>query len=295
MQEELLKMKTQAVSATVNFVRGLITVDEDAEAEKKNSDVLEPYVDNILELMAQLLELSFQQSYPPLQEEVLALLSCTATVIGKKFAPYYPKFMPALKQILGTTPMETRAQKDLRTNTIQSIGFLVNAVSDNATDFSGDVKEISEILAKMILPGVLKDDDPQYGAILNTFPQLAGMLKEQFSPYLPHIMDKLLADVRQDIDFKWEAADEIKGEKPSIEKNEEGHTSMVFKLKGVEEMKKVSLNTSALENKINACQVLRDLASNLKKAFLPYVEATHEAIAPLMSFVWSKAVRKVAT
>ena len=79
------------------------------------------------------------------------------------------------------------------------------------------------------------------------------MLKEQFSPYLPHIMDKLIADAKLDIDFKWEAADEIKGEQPSVEKKEDGQTSMVFRLKGVEEMKKVSLNTSALENKINAC------------------------------------------
>jgi hypothetical protein len=38
----------------------------------------------------------------------LALLSCVANVLEDKFGDFYNLFMPGLKQILATMPMETK-------------------------------------------------------------------------------------------------------------------------------------------------------------------------------------------
>lgn len=74
--------------------------------------------------------MSLNNNYAPMQEEVLGLLSCLANVLEDKFADHYGKFMPGLKQILVTMPMDTKQQQELRSHCIQAIGFILTAVKD---------------------------------------------------------------------------------------------------------------------------------------------------------------------
>lgn len=57
-QEEYIKMKTQATSCMVNFVRGLINADEteeyDEEAKKENCQILYPYATKLVETISHL-------------------------------------------------------------------------------------------------------------------------------------------------------------------------------------------------------------------------------------------------
>jgi hypothetical protein len=121
-QEELIKLKTQATSCMVNFVRGLIDedafMDESSDAQKEYSVILAPYAGGIVSTITGLFQLSLSTSYSPLQEEVLGLLSCLANVLEGKFSEYYGQFMPGLKQILAALPMETPAQQELRAHCI---------------------------------------------------------------------------------------------------------------------------------------------------------------------------------
>lgn len=156
-----VKIKTQATSATINFVRELIIVDEkDLEETKKEAGVMENYTETLLETCAQLIELSLVSPFTPLQEEVLALLSCIAQLIEDKFAEYYNQFMPGLKSILENTPSDSQANLNLRSNTIQCIGFLLEAVKDKREEFVEDAKQIATAFMQLLQPGVLKDDDP---------------------------------------------------------------------------------------------------------------------------------------
>lgn len=101
--EEMIKLKSQAVSCTINFVRGLIEdAEDDADEDevKKHKEILTPYSDSLCIAIMQMLDLSIQKNYTPLQEETLALLSVMAEVLSEKFAIHYNRFMPALKQIL---------------------------------------------------------------------------------------------------------------------------------------------------------------------------------------------------
>lgn len=68
--------------------------------------------------------------------------------------------------------------------------------------------------------------------------------------YLPQIFDKLLADTQADIDYKLVEADE---DDSGLEMKEGGsYASYTFKVKGDEGQKKLSINTNALETKINS-------------------------------------------
>lgn len=107
-------MKSQATSCMVSFVRGLINEDEETEYEeekkKEYSQILVPYVPKLVETISALFSISLVRNYAPLQEEILALLSCLANVMADQFGQYYDRFMPGLKQVLATVPMETTAQ-----------------------------------------------------------------------------------------------------------------------------------------------------------------------------------------
>lgn len=114
-----LKIKSQATSATINFVRELIIIDEDNfENVKRETSVMENYNDNLLDTCASNLQLSLTSNFTPLQEETLALLACIAQLIQEKFEKYYPSFMPGLKSILANTPNDTQVQKTLKSSTI---------------------------------------------------------------------------------------------------------------------------------------------------------------------------------
>lgn len=292
--DALLKVKTQACAATVSFVRELIQVDEDEidETEKETS-AIEAYTDDLLESCSKLFNDALNNDYPPLQEEVLALISCIATLIEEKFVKYYPNFMPGMKQIILNTPNETTHQKDLRSNTIQTIGFLMDAIKntkENKDNFKEDGKEIVEIFSKLLTSGEIKDDDPQITSITNALTQVAAVLQEDFAPFLPTIMEKLLKDSQTSVDFKVEDADIPHGQA----QEEDNLTSVTFKMKGFEGSKKLSLNTSALETKINSTQVIRALAENLGTVFFPYVEKTYNAMSELFDYKYSRAVRGCA-
>ena len=111
-EEQLIKVKTQATSAMVNFVRGLIDEeafqDESSETQKEYAKILAPYSAAMVDTIGSLFQMSLNNNYAPLQEEVLGLLSCIANVLEDKFADHYFKFMPGLKQILATMPMDTK-------------------------------------------------------------------------------------------------------------------------------------------------------------------------------------------
>ena len=90
------------MSACVNFVRGLINDEGEAkeldeDTIEKNKQLLAHYSTDLVSIISVLLQKSIDQSYAPLQEETLALLSCLAEVLSEHFSLHYQHFMPALK------------------------------------------------------------------------------------------------------------------------------------------------------------------------------------------------------
>ena len=289
--DPVVKIKAQAVSATINFVRDLIVIDENnIEDVRKESDVLKDYTEELLNICGDVLQLSITTTYKPIQEEILALVSCIAQLIDSEFGEYYSKFMPGLISIIETTPNDTTAQKDLKANTIQTIGYLLEAVKERREEFLEDAKKIMQIFVGALSSTAITDDDPQYSSTMQALTQLSAILKDDFLPFLPDIMNKLIKDSQGDVDFKLEDAD-LMGAAASQTNTDAGLTSMVINMKGLDGTKKLTLNTSALENKIQAVQVIKELANNLGKSFFPYVEPLWAIYKDLFQYKYSKAIR----
>ena len=75
------------------------------------------------------------------------------------------KFIPGLKQILATMPMDTKQQKELRSHCIQAIGFILTAVKDRPEVCKADAFEFAKSLIELLNSGKVEEADPQLIAI----------------------------------------------------------------------------------------------------------------------------------
>ena len=70
-KENLIRVKTQSCNSLFEFIRGLLNDNNDENNE--NVKIIQPYVNDLVNLLSNLFECSLQVSYPPLQE---ASLTC---------------------------------------------------------------------------------------------------------------------------------------------------------------------------------------------------------------------------
>ena len=135
-----------------------------------------------------------------------------------------------------------------------------------------DATEICGLLTDTLANGNLGEADPQRTSIPNAISQICICLKDDFKPFLAALVPALLSDAQRSIDFKITDVDD--GDVAAAEEGGEkgGNQQINMKVKGFEGTKQVSMNTNALEVKINAVQTLKSLARNLGTSFYEYVE-----------------------
>lgn len=290
--ETELKMQTQATAAMTSMIRGLIDEEsaEDSEINVANKKLLVPYGDQVVQSIQVLFEKSIAAKYQPLQEEVLATLSCFASVLDTNFEAHYAKFMPGLKNILSTVKWETQQDQELRASCIEVIGFILTSVKNKPEICKQDAIEISQNIIETLVNGNLSDSDPQITAITNTISQICVCLKDDFKQFLPVIVPALLKDAQRDIDFKVKTADDLDIEE---DEDQKGIQKLNLKVKGLEGNQQVSMNTNALEVKINAVQILKNLARNLEGAIFEFVEDISKVIIEkLLTDPFAMTIRK---
>lgn len=145
------------------------------------------------------------------------------------------------------------------------------------------------MLLEVLIKGNLTEADPQNESITNAVSQICICLKDDFKQFLPIFVPALLKDAQKDIDFKVKDADEFEGKQEEDDPNQ----AMILKVKGMEGAKQVSMNTNALESKINAMQIIKNLARNLGTAFFEYVEDVAKlCIEKLLNDPYSHTLRK---
>ena len=109
-EETHIKLQYQATACMTSMIRGLIDEDsaEDSEINVANKKLLMPFSNDLVTSISGLFQKALDQKYQPLQEEVLATLSCLASLLDNNFEPHYNVFMPGLKTILTTTKWDTQ-------------------------------------------------------------------------------------------------------------------------------------------------------------------------------------------
>lgn len=245
------------------------------------------YSDEIMSCLMNLFSKSLAENCYPLQEEILNVLSMIASVIGDNFSNYYNVFMPGLKQLLMSLPMTTQKQVTIRTLTIECIGFLVSSIKNNTTLFAEDLNLIMKFLIDLQNSTQITHDDPHHQAIISVYSQFSTCLQEQFAVFLPTIMGHVLKALDIHVDFHLQ--DETKVEENTQNKK---MAQAAFDLKMLGGKKILSVNTDALEIKINAANAVYAISKNVKKAFLPYVEETKNVISKYMDYKYSREIRK---
>jgi hypothetical protein len=284
--ESTLKIQTHVVSTIINFAKGLMTEeegDDEVTVDTTSAKLMEIYSKTLFENLIVLLKKGMDANYEPLQEEVMNLLSVVATIIDTEFAKYYSVLVPIMTDILRNVPSTTMSQMTLRAKTIEALGFMIEAVTDEKAAFLKNVTEITRDLLTYLLSGTMGTDDPQVSAIKDTLAKTAGFLKEDFQQFLPQLLPILVNDSKVDIDIKMESA-----EMPKTSDN----AGFTFKMKGFEGNQRLTMNTSALEAKVSAFKLINLISENMGAAFAPFAEPLLPVVLENTTYKYSAAIRK---
>jgi len=162
-KDDCIRVKTQATSTLVSFLKALFSKEDGIEIEFL--DMIKPYSKQLLEVITSSFEFSIKANYFPLQEETLNALSLLATILDEDFAEFYPSIMPGLKQFLYNLQPSTLQQSELKAKAIETISELCSSVANKPDKFIQDFKELAEAFGKIL--GSLKEDDVQVKAVLD--------------------------------------------------------------------------------------------------------------------------------
>ena len=266
MDDGCARVQAHAAAAVINFCEHCTQSTLDA--------YLQPLLGKLLELL--------QRGVRRVCEQAVTAIASVADVAEDKFAPYYASFIPGLKGILrGPPAKETRM---LRGKAMECISLIGVAVGKEA--FGSDAKEVMDLILQSQASEALEADDPQVAFMLQACGRICKCLGEHFQPYLPMVLPPLLRSAQIDPELHVTDADDDDGD----DEAEEGLESVTVAIRG-QGNKRITIRTSALEEKATACAMLRTYAQELKEAFFPYVQQIAGVLVPLIGFQYMDEVR----
>ena len=283
--EKIIRVKSMACLTLNNFLAGLITKNKNTE---NNIEILKPYIRELVDFILNIFEDSIKINYEPLQKNSLECISLLSNIHEKNFEEFYPKIMSGLKQLYYNINAQTSEQKQLKTNCINTIGYLFSAVSDDYENYKKDFIELSQAFLNDL--GKLPIEDPQVTAIIEAFINISlGISFDDFKDIFNKLFLFLENHISADIGLTLKDA-EVDEYVPT--EDEKGVGSVVFNF-GVKS-KKISVNTFALQLKIVSLDALNEIALNLGESFKDYKERYLNLVKPLLTFAYSRKIRKIA-
>lgn len=286
-EEENLRVRTQAITSLISFLKGLIDEEDSGEVEDF-SDLLKPYSKDLLQLLAKIFNDSLKIDNFQLQETSLSCISLIATILDQEFTPFYNDIMPFLKELLLSLLSQSSASKKQLTATcISTISFICSSVNKNPEPFLNDFNFFCDLFDKL-LP-TLKEEDPEVIAVFKAYSHISTSMKEGFYPYLEKIFPILSKYISADIDIKLEDVDLEKIDDDVSTKSAPG---LILQSEGIN--KKLSMKTFTLQNKIMALDVLKDICLNMGNSFYPYIDKFLLLVKPLVNILYSRKLRKIS-
>ena len=269
MDDTCKRVQAHAAAAIINF------------CEHCARSTLKQYLPELLNKLMILLQGNVRR----VAEQAVTAIASVADVAEADFVPYYSSFMPGLKKILQVA--QGKEYRMLRGKSMECISLIGVAVGKEA--FGADAKEVMDLLLASQQGVELEPDDPQISFMLQACGRICKCLGEQFRPYLPFVIPPLLKSAQIDPELHVSDAD---GDDDDQE-NEEGMESVTVNIRG-QGQKRITIRTSALEEKATACSMLKTYAQELREAFLPYVQDVARVLVPLIRFQYMDDVRSGA-
>lgn len=245
-------------------------------SDEMDPGTLGPYVDSLMKCFLKLLNVKNTK----IQESALTAVASIAGVIGEDFINYYNVCVLWIKNILQTA--NSKEFRELRGIAMEAIGIIAKAVGKEK--FGPDAPQFMRMLISDQRSG-FASDDPQYACLIQAQARICECLKEDFVPYLDAVIPPLFKSASRENVASIEDVDE----KNAVEELE-GYETVTVSIRSVGS-KKLTLNTSFLEEKILACNLLYQYATVLKEYFFPYVDQCSRILVPLLSYQFNETIR----
>jgi len=268
------KVRVHAAAAMINFFS--------ETAGMAPSDVA-PFLHSVLSNLVVLLH-----SGPmPAKQEALTAMAGVAVVAGpEEFARYYDAVMPViLDTVMLPVDKGSEAASMFKGRAIECLGLM--AASAGPGKFANDAARTMHI----VMGAIRQDEDEtvrRYGIMAAA--RTAAALKQDFVPFLPELMPRLLHGAKEQVTVLL-----FNSDPDTIRMAEEaGLTVTQLAVRGTG-TRSLGVNTQALQDVITCVYAVFNLADELGSLLAPFATDALEAIAPLVDFKFSSSVRNVAT
>jgi hypothetical protein len=163
-----IRVATSAAAAFVSF------------GEELDKEVLFPHVDLLMVRFVGHLELGKGRS---MQEQCLSSIAVVSEVIEDRFASFYGRIMPVLKQLIARATSEE--ERVLRGKAFECASLVGDAVGKDS--FLADAHEIMQVMLEALRAG-FSSDDPTREYVIEAAGRIAGTLEQDFKCYVSALL-----------------------------------------------------------------------------------------------------------
>jgi hypothetical protein len=135
----------------------------------------------------------------------------------------------------------------------------------------------------------LRADDPQLPSLWQSLGRVCHALRQDFVPFLEHIIPGLLTSAANENAF---IIQDASAESTGLEEKA-GYKVIDVSIRHMTDQR-VTVNTALLEEKALACKMLAQYAKTLEQGYFAWVLPTARVLAGLVRFAYNEAVRVAA-
>jgi hypothetical protein len=255
------RVQAHCAAATINF------------CEYLDRDIMTPYLEPLLGKLVPLL------NSPKLfvQEQIVTTIATVADTVQDGFAQFYPSIMPLLINILQTH--NSNEHRMLRGRILECATLIALAVGKSV--FEPDFIPFVQLL-QHIQQSLTDETDPQHTYLLQAWARVCKVMGDEFAPYLDFVMPPLIKTAQLKPNF---AVLEIDESPESQYPAEDGWEFVTI------DGRQVGINTSTIDDKCTAVDMLLCYARQLEGGFAKYANEVLSIMIPLIRFYFHDGVR----
>ncbi len=291
------KVICHACLGIVSFCRGG-NGKENAGASIDKTLVL-PYLGDLLNAIASGLLTKDIRSNVMIYIRAFASVACLADVAGTDFAPFYDMMIRGLMDcvsfdlyydadgIVKSTGQLSHESISLRGAAIEAATIVGLSIGDEDTRFHEEADKIMN----MIIPLLAQRSHfiPQ-DQLLSAAARISSIIGPAYTQYVPSVLPFLLEIAKEETNVSIIDGNPEFSVKDGDYDEEDGLQSITVSLPGMG-AKKLTLNTSQIQEKILAARAVYEHANAMGADFEPYISPCLDAFEPLLQFKYSAEVR----
>lgn len=301
------KVACHACLSIVSFCRGGKGIGKNGSSLVDSSYIL-PYVGDVLQAIA-----TGPLSLDVLSNVVLyirafASIACLADVVGTEFAQYYDNIVPGLLQCISFGLQRDQHGSiiapgsmsheivSLRGSAIEALTIAGKAVGSEDGRFKAESKNIMNLVVSILQSRVSNNDAPTLipqDQLLAAAARISSLIGDEYIPYIPIVLPYLLEVAKEEAHVSITDGDlDSAGEGTECDEDT-GMETITMNLPGMG-VKKLSLNTTQMQEKALAARVVYEHAYAMGATFGQFASDCFEAFVPLLQFKYSAEVRATA-